>query len=218
MKKGIIGILCALMALIGVNAYAQTTTVTTTTPTMVTTTSMPEANYDRTARLDLGVYLADHASDTSSIDDSFWIGGNLSYGILPWLAIGADGGWTRAGTSSANNNVDLDVSEAMGDFIFRVPSGVYGWNERLIPYGVVGLGAIWTNTRKGNTGVLTNRHGSAFGWKLGGGADWFLNEHWALNFEADYYSAEDDVPVSNVPGQDKQISFWTIGGGLKFVF
>jgi opacity protein-like surface antigen len=169
---------------------------------------------DRTGRTDIGIYGAGALHDQSGVDDSGYLGGNFSYGMTPMFALGAEVGWQEADIQGG----EIGIVPIYGDLILRIPTGTSpfpAWQEALVPYGILGLGAVVTYIdREGN-----NPDDVAFGWKLGAGADWFLNNQWALNFEAAYHNSDDvddDTPAT-VTSLD-ELDYWTVGGGLKFVF
>lgn len=197
-------LIAALAALVPAAAWAQTT---------VTTYDNRDA-YNRVGRLDLGVHGAGTFVDASGVDDSGWIGASTSWGLTPGLAIGASGGWTEA---DGGGGRDVGLADITGDVILRIPAWMpqWNWDTRFVPYAIGGLGAMWGYTDEFDR---DDRDDAAFAWKAGGGFDWFLNPNWALNFEATYHSAEDDLPVDAVPADDQEIDFWNVGGGVKFVF
>jgi opacity protein-like surface antigen len=168
---------------------------------------------DRVGHWDLGVLGAGTSND-GNVDDSGWAQANLSYGVTPWIALGVEGGWQETDTN--NMTEELGIVGVMGDIIVRHPY----LHDQLVPYGVLGLGVIGaylsneppTNSSQQGDDV----DDTAFGWKLGGGLDWFLNDNWVVNFEVAYWDGDVDLPGTSVADDD--ISFWTFGGGLKFVF
>ena len=167
---------------------------------------------DRVGKIDLGVYGAG-AFNNEDADDAGYIGLNLSYGLTPYFAIGLSGGWQEADT---NNSLDA-VGEGvfMADLILRAPT----LHDSLVPYGVLGLGAIGAyverNLNSTNANDANDVDDKAFGWKLGGGVDWFVNSNWIAYFEAAYYDTDVSLPGTNVPSG---VDFTTVGGGIKYVF
>jgi opacity protein-like surface antigen len=167
---------------------------------------------DRVNHLDLGV-LAGGAFNDTNVEDAGYVQANVSYGITPYIAIGAEAGWQEADGSFDEENVGS--AQFMADIIVRNPY----LHDALVPYGVVGLGSIHQYVTDEDGGGPNNNgddvNDSSFGWKIGGGVDWFLNPNWALNLEIAYFGASNDLPGSSAPdGSD----FVTVGGGIKFVF
>lgn len=171
------------------------------------------SNFDRTHRFDTGVYLAGtNIESGDGAGGSTWIGGSASYGLTPSSAFGFSGGYTSSSTDRGN---DLEVAAFMADMIVRFPGAKKDWNgHRLVPYGVAGLGDIWRSVgQPGGT-----KSGSALGWKLGGGFDYFLSEHWAINFEIDFLSSFKGLSTHPDTDPENRLDLWTVGGGVKYIY
>lgn len=166
--------------------------------------------FDRTGRLDLGIEGGGAFVDAESIDDNGWIQANASWGVNDWLAIGVSSGWTETDNDFGGQT---GIAEVMGDIIVRWQH--HPWNQNLVPYGVLGLGSMWSYAEVDGQDDADD---STFAWKLGGGLDWWINNNWILNFEVAYHDATDDLPVNHLRTQDDSIGFTTVTGGLKFVF
>ena len=158
---------------------------------------------DRVGRWDWGINIAAGFNDRS--DDTAFYSTSIAYGVTPWIALGAEAGWQEA---SLSNTEDLGLVPVLADIIIRVPTV----NATVVPYMVVGLGVMGAYVTDTNNNDSDN---TSFGWKLGGGVDWFLNERWILNLELAYYGSSADLPRSSA---GDSTSFWTLGGGLKYVF
>jgi outer membrane protein W len=108
--------------------------------------------------------------------------------------------------------------------ILRVPVG----DSPVQPYGVVGLGAIFWNiddTTSSNGVTVTTDIDTAFGVKVGGGVDWFVNDHWIVNFNGAYvFNDADGTATASAGGATASVTekfdldYWTVGGGLKYLF
>ena len=181
---------------------------------------------DRTGKWDAGINVSGAIARDNDIDSTVYVGGNLAYGVTPWLALGIESGWTDFGTHlDLGNGVKVDAGDAtgvplLGDIILRVPIK----DSEVTPYGVVGLGAIFWNFDESNLFKTANIQvdiKTSFAAKFGGGLDWFINDHWILNFEAAYVLADADVTakVGGVSATDTtSADYWTIGGGIKYLF
>jgi hypothetical protein len=44
-----------------------------------------------------------------------------------------------------------------------------------------------------------------------------VNDHWAINVEAAYYWVDDSIDFIGT-SNSADLNFWTLGGGLKFIF
>ena len=159
------------------------------------------------------------------MDDSGYLGAKIAYGVTPWMAIGFESGWQEAGTAA---NFDEDVGRVvlMGDLFWRIPvrnNQFWNWtveNPMFVPYVVLGMGTVTTYVTNAPP-PATNTNGddeddTVFGWKIGGGVDWFVNEHWAMNIEISYLNNEPHLTGTTV--SLNQLDFWTLGGGLKYVY
>jgi opacity protein-like surface antigen len=182
-------------------AFSQTTTITTTNG----------GEYDRTYRWDAGLNLSGAVAGDEGIDDGVFIGGNVSYGFQPWFALGLEAGYQDTSTE----NDDLSAVPIFVDGIFRFPN--HQMNAPIVPYGVVGVGAIiWDYEGTDEISQLDDNIDSSFAVKGGAGVDWFLNPNWALNLEIAYVYADDDIELTRTTRSD--LDYWTVGGGIKYIF
>jgi opacity protein-like surface antigen len=161
---------------------------------------------DRVQHVEIGVLGGGAFNDKA--DDTGYVQANIDYGVTPWIALGVEGGWQEANLSATE---DQGAADLLFDFILRVPN--HPFHEQLVPYGVLGLGAVWGYVD--NSGA-DDSEDSSFGWKLGGGVDWFINDNWAVNFEVAYIGSSIDLPRTTA-GNDAS-DFWTVGAGLKYIF
>ena len=186
---------------------------------------------DRTGKVDIGVNLSAVDPDNGDYDTGFYAGGTLAYGLSEWLALGIEAGHAEIepdfGSTSSITGGDISAIPLLADIILRLRT-----NESLDLYGVVGLGVLFVDSDDISgtvSGVPFNIDvdaDNAFAVKVGGGADWFLNEHWILNFEVSYVFAETDIDTTtNVAGlslpiqlNDVELDYLQIGGGIKYVF
>ena len=185
---------------------------------------------DRVGKADVGINVSGAFPSDSESSGGAQVTGSMSYGVNSWAALGFSVGWVGTSIDSATSSgitiEEADVSgiPIFGEIIIRVPN-----NSPVVPYGVFGLGTvIWDvddTTATGGFNIETDVD-SALAVKLGGGIDWFINENWIANLEAAYVfsNPDGDVTVSGggasvtVPGEDLDFDYWTVGGGLKFVF
>lgn len=169
------------------------------------------ADYSRAGRTDIGLNVSGTVADDSELDDGLFIGGNMSHGFNEWFALGAEVAWHDTSTESD----DLSAIPVLVDAIFRMAPLS---DLPLVPYGVLGAGVIIFDYDRDDVSLsnLDDDIDASFTVKAGGGVDWFLNEHWIVNFEAAYYFTEEDVELTNTTRGD--LDFWTVGGGVKYVF
>ena len=200
---------------------------------LVIMTTAAYAAPDRTGKWDAGVSVAGALSTDDEIDSTVQIGGNVAYGVTEWFAVGFEGGWQNHGSDDAAvagttiAGPDITGVPLFGDLIFRVPTG----QEQFTPYGIVGLGVVVWDADDIDAVILgvpvhaETDIDTEFAAKLGGGLDWFLNDNWILNFEVAYVFTNPNATATATGGgisvtveDDVDLDYWTIGGGLKFVF
>jgi outer membrane protein W len=174
---------------------------------------------DRTGRWDYGVHAAGLIPDDSESDEAGYIGGQVAYGVAPWLALGASAGWAEFDESDSGVNLEQTIVPVFGDIIFRIPMP----DQPFQPYGIVGLGAIISDVDE-NVAAIDVDVETEFAAKVGGGIDWFINDHWIINFEGSYIMCDADAefknattgaPIASVEGN---MDMWSVGGGLKYLF
>lgn len=163
------------------------------------------ADLNRAGRNQIGLDLAGAIVD-KDISDALYVGGDWSYGVNDWFAIGAEAGWE--GTDFDFGDEDLDIVTVFGDLIAR--GSVPGWAA--VPYGVIGFGVLHASSDVENF----DSDDTSFAMKFGAGLDWFLTRNWLLNFEVAYIATGGDLPASN--GVTEDLDHWRIGGGLKYAF
>ena len=169
---------------------------------------------DRVGAVDVGVNISAGFMDDSNT--AAYFGGNMSYGITNWSAVGVSLGYQSFGSDL--NVGDLNAVPLMFDIYLRNQSA----DRAYVPYAVLGLGAIfWNFDEEGLAAGSSVDIDTSFGVKLGGGVDWFINDKWALNFEASYTFADADTTVRTANGSVSATSdadYWNVGGGLKYLF
>ena len=158
---------------------------------------------DRVGKWDLGLGIAAGMND--SVDDGAFFYGQISYGVTPYIGLGVEAGWQEADGVSGET---IGVVPVMADIILRIPT----LHEAIVPYGILGLGGAGVYAERDNRDDVDD---TAFAWKLGAGADYFINSNWIFNFEFAYWSASVNLPTTSV-GED--FDWWTIGVSLKYLF
>ena len=193
------------------------------------------AAMDRTGKVDVGVNVSATGIEEDDFDTAAYFGGNVSYGITNWFAVGFEGGWAEyePDVSAADLGLttfsggDISGVPLLFDFIFRATT----LSDDLDVYAVVGLGGVlWdlediSGTLAGIPISVDTDVDDTFAVKVGGGIDWFLTENWILNVDGGYVFAETDTTstltgggVTVVVSQELDADYWAIGGGLKYLF
>ena len=169
---------------------------------------------DRTGKTDIGFNASAGIMQDSNV--AAYFGGNMSYGINNWSAVGFSVGYENFGSNLGIG--DLSAVPLMFDMYVRSQNA----DQAYVPYAILGLGAVlWDFKESGLTAGSTVNVDTSFGVKLGGGVDWFVNDHWAINFEGSYTFADANVTVKNSAGSvtaTGNADFWNLGGGLKYLF
>ncbi len=158
---------------------------------------------DRVGKWDLGLGIAAGMND--EVDDGAFVYGQISYGVTPYIGLGIEAGWQEADGSAGET---FGVVPVMADIILRIPTV----HEALVPYGILGLGGAGVYAELDNQDDVDD---TAFAWKLGAGADYFINPNWIFNFEFAYWSAGVTLPNTAITDD---FDWWTVGVSLKYVF
>ncbi len=180
---------------------------------------------DRTGKTDVGFHIGGLLPDSNHMDSNAYYEGSVAYGVKDWFAIGAEIGYEDAGTSfrigATDHNAKISRIPLFVDLIFRYTKNDFNY----VPYGVVGLGMLYTDIH--GTGTLNSANlkldvDNSFAAKFGLGVDWFINDHWILNFEASYIWAAADAKIKNLSSgntvDSASMDYWTIGAGAKYLF
>lgn len=187
----------------------------------------------RVGKNDIGLNVSAAISQDDELDTAAAINGSFSHGVNEWFAVGLSAGWQDFESDSTTSaGITIDGTEITGvplfvDLIARAPAS----EQSFTPYGVLGLGTvIWdidetTATGLGATIATQTDVDTDFAVKVGGGVDWFVNENWAINFEAAYVFSNPEATVTataagtSVSVTDEiDLDYWTVGAGIKYLF
>src|SRR5262245_1421670 len=99
-----------------------------------------QAAPDRVGKFDIGFQASGLMPQEDGVDNSLYFGGNLSYGIMSWLAVGVEGGWAQSDVEDSSAGVtieygDVDIMPILGDVILRFQSA----DNPAVPYALIGL-------------------------------------------------------------------------------
>lgn len=177
-----------------------------------------------TGKVDLGVHVSGVLHEDADTGNALGISGRAAYGLNEWVAVGVEAGY-YGGADVASEGFELgDLSgvSVFGDILLRFPN-----ESQILPYGVLGIGGIFWNfddSELVKSVGLETKVDDSFAVKLGGGFDWFVSEHWAINFEAAYVFADATVHAvesstgSDLASEEGSLNHWVIGAGVKFLF
>ena len=177
--------------------------------------------------MDVGIIVGGLAPVSSDgAIEPYW-GGNLSYGINDWSALGLSVGATNFKLKVDDNSGNkisagkVFAYPIFADIIFRTSS----LHESLVPYAVLGLGGIITHRdtiQDLSGGTLHVKSSNDFAAKLGLGLDWFYRSDWIFNLEFNYvYTGASVDVIKNSDGlalTNENIDYWFIGLGTKHLF
>jgi len=167
------------------------------------------------------------------LQGSFY-GGRFTYDATPYIAVGIDFGRLKLGVdfisavvggepTQASDAGEINASTLMGVLVLKAPIEMS--DNRLVPYVLVGLGAIFTEFDEGFNLEIENatiKDYTTFVMKSGLGFDYYVTEKAALFIEGSFLWADYD-PIVNIVDLgtgtlDKTINALLFGGGLKFSF
>jgi len=161
-------------------------------------------------------------------------GGQFTYDVTPYIAVGIDSGRLKLGVDDisavissvsvgATDAGEINASTLMGVLVLKAPIEMS--DNRLVPYVLVGVGAIFTEFDEGFNLEISNttiKDYTTFAMKSGLGFDYYVTEKAALFIEGSFLWADYDPNVSIVElgtgTLDKTINALLFGGGLKFSF
>ena len=185
----------------------------------------------RVGRTDIGLDISGAISTDSDLNTTVAVSGNSSYGVNEWLAIGVSFGWQNFGEDDVTTGgvtipgPDITAYPLFADFIFRMPATA---DKACQPYAVLGLGAIFWDVQDvtASNGVnIESDIDTSLGVKIGGGADYFLNDNWILNVNANYVFSDADISATASAGgvsvsavETLDLDYWTVGAGIKYLF
>ena len=181
---------------------------------------------DRTGKTDVGFQVGGLLPSNGSLNDGVYYGGSVAYGVTDWFALGVETGYEDSQThfvvGSTTHNAKISRIPLFVDLIFKYTKTA---DYNYIPYGVIGLGGLFTDIH--GIGTLTSANlkldvDNSIAVKFGLGVDWLINDHWMLNFEASYVWVDADAKVINLSGgstvDSANMDYWMIGGGAKYLF
>ena len=167
------------------------------------------------------------------LQGSFY-GGRFTYDATPYIAVGIDFGRLKLGVDNlsavissefvqASDAGEINASTLMGVLVLKAPIEMS--DNRLVPYVLVGVGAIFTEFDEGFNLEIDNttiKDYTTFTMKSGLGFDYYVTEKAALFIEGSFLWADYDPNVNIVElgtgTLDKTINALLFGGGLKFSF
>lgn len=178
---------------------------------------------DLAGRFSVGVVGGGVFPKDSEIDDAFYVGGNLAYGVNEYIALGGEVGYSSWDTEEGGVDYgEVRAVPLLADLYLRYP--VEMGENKLVPYIVGGLGVVFYDYKESSFlkqyGVTADIDPS-FALKLGGGLEYFFTKNIALGVEGSYGWSEADVSVSGagaVASTSMDTNSWMVTGGIKYYF
>lgn len=178
---------------------------------------------DLAGRFSVGVVGGGVFPKDSGIDDTFYVGGNLAYGVNEYIAVGGEIGYSSWDTEEGGVDYgEVRAVPLLADLYLRYP--VEMGENKLVPYIVGGLGVVFYDYKESSFlkqyGVTVDMDPS-FALKFGGGLEYFFTKNIALGVEGSYSWSEADVSVSGagvVASSSADTNSWMVTGGIKYYF
>lgn len=185
-------------------------------------------------------YALDYEGDYDGLRDSSINGLNLSarlgYDLNKYFGVELESGWSvydfqtdegavksRLGVANITDAGNLHVVPLLFNVTAKYPM------QSFVPYAVGGTGVFFykfeNSNQVKNANAKLDVDSAAFGFKLGGGLDYYLTENIALNFESGFWFVndpdlviKDTSPAKDILSNKADVDTWYVGGGLKFKF
>lgn len=178
---------------------------------------------DLAGRFSVGVVGGGVYPKDSETDSSFYAGGQSTYGINEYIAVGGEVGYSSWGVEEGGIDYgEVRAVPLLADLYLRYPIEV--GKNKLVPYVVGGLGVVFYDYKESSFlkqyGVTVNIDPS-FALKLGGGIEYFLTKNIALGAEGSYIWSEADVSVSGagaVASSSTDTNALIVAAGVKYYF
>ena len=174
-------------------------------------------------RINTGVNFSAFVPGTSTFETGYYVGGQVSYDLLRWFAIGFEGGYLQSELKGNGENIGtLRGGPLLADLIIKVPMDMD--NFVFSPYGIAGFGCLLMDIKSSD--VITNNgrieSNTPFLMKFGGGFDAIFFDSFIINFEASYIYAKVEFTeklTNQTFGLGKEdLNAGFVGGGVKYRF
>ncbi len=175
---------------------------------------------DLAERVEFGIKTSAVFFRDSNLDETgFNAMANVSYDIYKWLAVGLESGWTFCKVGNDNlGSPNINIIPLLGDIIIKPFHYELGYDAKLVPYAIVGLGGYF-NFVTNDEELWKSDIDSSFAHKYGAGIDVFANRNLALNLEIAYVFSSTTLRATPDGGSQNSekidLDGLYLGGGVK---
>ncbi len=158
-------------------------------------------------------------------DDDVMYGGNLTYFVHSYLSLELSVDYIETDVDLEALGVSVDIGEFEQIPVLLSLRTHLSTNPKVSPYLTIGIG-YYLNDFDMDDSISAGYDidpDDSFGWHLGGGIEYFFNEHFAFNFDLKYMWSNVDVDIK-APGEysvrEKKVDAdaFISGVGFKFYF
>jgi len=178
---------------------------------------------DLTGKVSVGAVAGGVFPKDSDIDDKWYAGGNLAYGINEFIALGVEVGYTSWDDEEGGTDYgDVQAIPLLVDVYLRYPIEMA--ENQVVPYMIGGIGVIFWDYEESSllsSNGITVDMDSELGIKVGAGVDYFITENLAINVEGSYVWSDADMTVAafgSYASATIDTDFVSVNGGLKYYF
>lgn len=167
-----------------------------------------------------GVFPKDEDSD-----DTYYVGGNLAYGINDYIAVGGEVGYSRW-TDEVDGIEYGKISHIplLADLYVRYPIKVGDDDNLLVPYAVGGVGVVFWDYKESSylkdLGISMDTE-DGVGYKAGIGIDYYFTKNVSIGIESSYLWSDADVTASSaaaLASAEIDTDEWMVNGCIKYHF
>jgi outer membrane protein len=186
---------------------------------------------DMEGRLGIGARVAytNYSDDFGSVLDTdgeaTMYGGNLTYFVQRYLSLELSVDYVETDLDLKVTGTSVDIGDLEQIPILLSLRAHLSTNPKVSPYFIIGAG-YYLNDFDMKSSIPTGYYldpDDSFGWHLGGGIEYFFNEHFAFNFDLKYLWSNVDIDIT-VPGvysvrnKNFDVDAFISGVGFKFYF
>jgi len=192
-------------------------------PLVLAQTIITEGFIEGDRRINTGVNFSAFVPGTSTFKTGYYVGGQVSYDMMRWFALGVEAGYLQTELQSSGENIGtLRGCPLLADLILKVPMDMDSFV--FTPYGVAGFGCLLMDITSGDAITDNGRIdvNTPFLMKFGGGFDATFLIVLVIFFEASYIYTKiefNEKLTNQTFGLGKEnLNAGFVGGGIKYRF